>query len=284
MAAAGIARSTELTGGVLCAVLGVLLAVATVLGPLVAGRVRFHMSDDAIVQYVGGEVVTSAMALLCVVCAPFWVAGRAWAAALTAGASAYVIYTFVTVVMGQEYGTYPGNAEKAFLLYSAITACAVLLLVFSARTLMALPPLPNAPRGAATGLLVGLGALFALMWLAQLAGFYRSGPTDEYASATVLFWVIKYLDLGIIIPLLILTGLAQRHPTEVSNAAAITALGFMTWLLTAILLMAAAMVRQHAAGASPVLVVAFAVLLVPTAWVWIRWMIATTHALTRSLT
>ncbi|AXH95484.1 hypothetical protein [Ornithinimicrobium avium] len=280
MSTAGIARATELGGAVLCTVVGVLLLVATVLGPLVTGRVRFHMSEDALVQYVGGDLVTSSLALLFLVAAPFWSSGRAWAPALTAGGSAYVIYTFVTVVMGQEYAKYQGNAETAFLLYTAITAGSVLLLVFSVRACLALPPLPEVPRQGALALLIGLAVLFGLMWVAQLAGFYRTGPTDEYASATTLFWVIKYLDLGIIIPLLIITGLAQRHPTAVSNVAAITALGFMTWLLTAILLMSVAMLRQQAAGASWVLVVAFTVLLVPTVFVWVRWMIGASHAMT----
>lgn len=277
MPAAGVARSTELTGGVLCVVVALLLAVATVIGPLVAGRVRFHMSADALVQYVGGELVTSSLALLFLVCAPFWLSGRGWAPALTAGASAYVIYTFFTVVMGQEYGKYPGNAESAFLLYTAITASALLLLIFSVRALVALPPMASAPRRATLAVVIALGVLFALVWVAQLAGFYRTGATEEYTTATALFWVIKYLDLGIVIPLLIITGLAQRNPSAVSDVAAITALGFMTWLLTAILVMAAAMVRQHAAGASWVLVVAFAVLLVPTALVWIRWMMGLVH-------
>jgi len=265
-------RSTEVAGGVLSCVLGLLLVVAGVLGPVGTGLIRFHMSDDALVQYVGGELVTLALALVLLVCAPFWLSGRRWAPALTAGASAYVIYTFVTVVMGQEYGSYPGNAESAFLLYSAITACAVLLLLASARVSSALGPLPDPPHRAATVLLVGAGVLFALVWLAQLAGFYRSGPSDEYLTATALFWVIKYLDLGIVIPLLVVTGFAQRHPTPVTDSAALTALGFMTWLLAAIVLMAAEMVRQNAAGASWVIVVVFAVLLVPTAAVWLRWM------------
>ncbi|WP_435198449.1 hypothetical protein [Janibacter sp. GS2] len=277
MPAAGMARTTELTGGVLCVVVGLLLAVATVIGPLVAGRVRFHMSADALVQYVGGELVTSSLAVLFLACTPFWWAGRDWAPALTAGASAYVIYTFFTVVMGQEYGKYPGNAETAFLLYTAITASALLLLVFSVRALSALPPMPSAPRQATLAVVIALGVLFALLWMAQLAGFYRTGPTEEYTTATALFWVIKYLDLGIVIPLLIITGLAQRNPSAVSDVAAITALGFMTWLLTAILVMAAAMIRHQSVGASWVLVVAFAALLVPTALVWIRWMMELVH-------
>ncbi len=264
-------RSTEVTGGVLSSILGVLLLVAGLLGPLVTGRIRFHMSDDALVQYVGGELVTVLLAVVLLASAPFWFSGCPWAPALTSGASAYVIYTFVTVVVGQEYGSYRGNAEVAFLLYSAVTACAVLLLLTSARVLVALDPVPDLPHRAARALLVGAGVLFALTWLAQLAGYYRSGPTEEYLAATALFWVIKYLDLGIVIPLLIVTGVAQGHPTRATDAAALTALGFMTWLLAAIALMAAAMIREDAAGASWMVVVAFAALLVPTALVWLRW-------------
>lgn len=281
MPAVGITRSTDLTGAVLCVVAGLLLAVATLIGPLVTGRVRFHMSADALVQYVGGELVTSSLAVLFLVCAPLWWSGRGWAAALTAGASGYVIYTFCTVVMGQEYGKYPGNAEAAFLLYAAITASATLLLFFSVRALWDLPTMASAPRRATLAVTIAVGALFALVWLAQLAGFYRAGPTPEYTSATALFWVIKYLDLGVVIPLLILTGLAQRNPGPASDVAAITALGFMTWLLTAVLVMAAAMVRQQAAGASWVLVLVAAVVLVPTALVWMRWMVGLAHQLPR---
>ena len=87
----------------------------------------------------------------------------------------------------------------------------------------------------------------------------------------------EYLDLGIVIPLLVVTGFAQRHPTPATDSAAVTALGFMTWLLAAIVLMAVEMVRQNAAGASWVIVVVFAALLVPTAVVWLRWMARTTR-------
>ncbi len=128
------------TGAALSVILGLLLLTATVLGPLVADRVRFHMSSDALVQYVGGEA-------------------------------------FAPVVAGQEYGRYS------------------------------------------------------------------------------LFWLIKYLDLGLVIPLAIITGLLQRSPSPGTDAAAVTMLGFLTFLLAALLFTALEMLRRGTPGAFWVLVV-----------------------------
>lgn len=113
----------------------------------------------------------------------------------------------------------------------------------------------------------------ALLWLGQLAGFYRNGPTPEYESATALFWLIKYLDLGVIIPLAVITRLLQRSPSPGSDFAAVAMLGFMTWLFAALLFMAVEVVRRGTAGASWALVIGVLVLMVPTAAVWARWLI-----------
>lgn len=266
-----LGRSSEIAGAVTSVVLGLLLLLAAVLGPLVTGRIRFHMSDDALVQYVGGEIVTLVLAVALLVSAPAWVGGRPWAPALAAGAAGYAVYTFVTVVAGQEHARYPGNAEKAFLLYAAITAAAVVLLVVSFRALAA-TPVDVAPRQATARLLVAIGVVVGLLWLAQLAAYYRSGPSAEYESATALFWLIKYLDLGLLIPLSVLTALALRSPSPAVDAAAVTMLGFLTWLLAALVLMGLEMVRRDTPGASWVVVAGALVLLLPTAVLWARWL------------
>lgn len=265
------ARTPEVAGGVLSAVLGVTVLAAAVLGPLLAGRVHFHMSSDALVQYVGGEVVTVVVAVVLLASVPGWWAGWHWVPAVAAGASAYVAYTFATVVLGQEYARYPGNVEKAFLLYVAITAAAVALLVTSYRVLSAAGGL-DGPRRATGWVLVAIGAVIALLWLGQVAGFYRTGPTEEYQSATALFWLIKYLDVGVVIPLAITTGLLQRSPTPGTDAAAVTMLGFFGWLLLALVFMAVEMLRQGTPGASWVLAIGAVILLVPPVLAWSRWL------------
>jgi hypothetical protein len=192
--------------------------------------------------------------------------------AVAAGVAAYVVYTFFTVVTGQEYTRYQGNVEKAFLLYVAITALAVALLVTSFRVLASAGDV-GGPRRATGWVLIVIGAVVALLWLGQLAGFYRTGPTPEYESATALFWLIKYLDLGVVIPLAVITGVLQRSPSPGTDAAAVTMLGFLTWLLLALVFMALEMLREGTPGASWVLAIGALVLLVPPAVLWLRWLV-----------
>ena len=265
-----VGRTSEAAGAVLALVLSVLLLTATVLGPLVTDRVRFHMSSDALVQYIGGEIVTLLVAVVLLASVPAWWLGHHWPWVVAVGAAAYVMYTYATVVAGQEYDRYPGNVEKAFVLYVAITAAAVALLVTSFRALMAADL--SGPRQLTGWVLIGIGAIVALLWLGQLAGFYRTGPTPEYQTATALFWLIKYLDLGFVIPLAIITGLLQRTPSTVTDAAAVAMLGFLTWLLAALFFMAVEMLRRGTPGASWALTIGTLVLLAPTAMVWTRWL------------
>lgn len=229
------------------------------------------MSSDALVQYVGGEIVTIIVAVVLLASVPGWWAGWRWVPAVAAGASAYVVYTFATVVAGQEYTRYSGNAENAFLLYAAITAAGVTLLVTSFGILASSERL-DGPRRATGWVLIAIGAVIALLWLGQVAAFYRTGATHEYETATALFWLIKYLDLGAVIPLVVITGLLQRSSSPGSDAAAVTMLGFLSWLLLALVFMALDMVRQGTPGASWALAIGAMVLLVPSAVLWSRWL------------
>ncbi len=273
MTAETAARAAAVCSGLL----GALLVIAAALGPLMSGIVRFHLSEDALIQYVGGEIVTLVLAVVLLVAVPAWWTGAPWAAAVSAGGCAYVVYTMATVVAGQDYDRYPGNAEKAFLLYAAITATAVVLLVLAARLLVESGGRGAVPRQATAWLLLGLGIVFALIWIGQAVGHYRQGPSQEYESATALFWLVKYLDLGVVIPLLVMIGIGQRVGSSVVDAAAVAALGFMAWMLAALVAMAVEMVRRGAPGGSWVLVGAFLVLLAPTALVLSRWLMELLH-------
>ena len=257
-----------MAGGLLSLVLGALLMIAAALGPLVAGRVRFHMSSDAQVQYVGGEIVTIAVGAVLLVSAFGWWAGWHWVPAVATGVTAYVAYTFATVVAGQEYGRYAGNVEKAFPLYAAISAAAVALLVIAFRA-VASDGDSQVPHRATGWVLVTIGVLIALLWVGQLAGYYRTGPTHEYQTATSLFWLIKYLDLGIVIPLAVLTGVLQWSPSPGTDAAAVT-MGLLSCLLLAICFMGLEMLHRGTPGASWPLAIGALVLLLPPAALWVR--------------
>jgi hypothetical protein len=89
-----------------------------------------------------------------------------------------------------------------------------------------------------------------------------------------LFWLIKYLDLGLVIPLAVITGLLQRTPSVGSDAAAVTMRGFLSLLLAALFFMALEMLRRGTPGASWVLAIGVVVLLAPSAVLWGRWLMS----------
>lgn len=71
----------------------------------------------------------------------------------------------------------------------------------------------------------------------------------------------------------VVIGVLQRAPSPGTDAAAITMLGFLCWLLLALVLMAIEMLRQDTPGASWVIAVCAAVLLVPPTVQWARWLV-----------
>ncbi|MCA1982626.1 hypothetical protein [Nocardioides nematodiphilus] len=162
--------------------------------------------------------------------------------------------------------------EKAFLLYASIAAVAMVLLVVCARMLARAGDVTG-PRQATAWLLIVVATVIALLWVGQLAGFYRDGPSPEYEAATSLFWLVKLLDLAIVIPLTGFVAILQHTPSAGSDAAAVVVLGFMSCLFLALLGMAVEMLRRDTPGASWVLAIGALVLLVPTAALWGRWLL-----------
>lgn len=89
-----------------------------------------------------------------------------------------------------------------------------------------------------------------------------------------MFWLIKYLDLGLVIPLAVIIGLLQRTPSAGTDAAAMTMLSFLCLLLAALLFMALEMLRRGTPGASWALAIGVMALLVPSAVLWTRWLLS----------
>jgi hypothetical protein len=236
--------------------LGAGIAIAAVLGPLVTGVIRFRTSANAENQFIGGEVVSLAVvAPVLVAAGVLWLRGSRSAPALAVGPALYAVYTYVTAVLGQEYGRYPGNVEKYFLLYAALVAggAAVAAMAGAALVGMDLPPVPDGLRWFSAGMLLLIGAFFALAWLAQIRLVYAGEPPSEYEEGPALFWLIKLLDLGFLIPALVATGigLLRRHPLATPAAYAMTT--FVTCMALAIAGMAVAMEVKGDPASSPVM-------------------------------
>lgn len=263
----------ERLSAITSALLGLLVLIGIVLGPLVLDRVQFHMNRNSIVQYQGSEVVMLVVTLGLFVAAWMWNTDNRLAAVISPGLALFVIYTMVTVVMGQEYEQFPeGNAEKFFLLYAAITALAVVLVLLSLNATMEMTLHVSSRWISVTKWTLGLAAgLFALLWLAQIAAIYRDGLTAELAETRLLFWLVKYLDLGFLIPATFITIALLHYGQPLASMLVVSLSGFIVLMLVAIASMTISSRIHNEPEGVLLLAVGMVVLAIPVALVWWQW-------------
>jgi hypothetical protein len=106
-------------------------------------------------------------------------------------------------------------------------------------------------RRTLAGIFLALGGFFALAWAAQIRLVLAGEPPAEYREGPALFWVIKLLDVGFVIPALVATGigLLRRHPMAIRAAYGLA--GFATCLTGSVAGMAIAMEIKDDPSSSP---------------------------------
>ncbi|MEA2523745.1 MAG: hypothetical protein QOF01_5376 [Thermomicrobiales bacterium] len=238
--------------------LGTGIAAAAVLGPLVFKVIEFRTSKHIENQFVGGEVVSlGVVAPAAVAAGVLWLRGHRLAPALALGPSLYAVYTSTTAILGQEYSRYPGNVEKFFPLYAGLVAGGTALAAYAWSQLgerdLRMPS--DSLRRAAAGIFLGLGVFFALAWSAQIRLVVIGHPSAEYQEGPSAFWIVKLLDFGFVIPLLIVTGIGLFRGRPAAIRAAYGLAAFATCLAGSIAGMAVAMSAKHDPSAQPAMLV-----------------------------
>ena len=236
--------------------LGAGIVASAVLGPLVLKVIKFRTSEHLENQFVGGEVVSLAVVAPAASAAGvLWLRGHRLAPALALGPALYAVYTYTTAVIGQEYARYDGNVEQFFPLYVGLVAGGVTIATFAWSRLgeTELPMPSDRLRRTLGGVFLGIGGLFTLAWAAQIRLVVTGNPVAEYVEGPTLFWLIKLLDFGFVIPALMVTGvgLLRRHPTAIKPAYGLA--GFATCLAGSVVGMAIAMEAKNDPSAEPVL-------------------------------
>lgn len=249
---------------------GVLIAASSILGPLVLGVIRFHVSAGAEAQLIGGEVVSLfVVAPLAILAGMLWLRGNALAPTLALGPAGYSLYMYVQYIVGAQYERYPGNNEYAFPLYLAliILSWSIGLSAWRALATMPLPRLSSGTRRTLAALMLLLNVMFAFAWIgsivAVLTGPHTSPAWQEYEKDQTLFWLVRMMDLGFVIPasFAVAVGLLRRTTWAVTLVYAF--LGFQTLMVAAVAGMAIMMaVRSDPAGSSTLLGVSAVVSLV----------------------
>lgn len=238
--------------------LGAGIAASAVLGPLVLKVIEFRTSANIENQFVGGEVISLAVvAPMAVAAGVLWLRGHRLAPPLALGPALYAVYTYTTAVIGQEYGRYDGNVEQFFPLYAGLVAGGAAIATFAwgqlGETEAPLPP--DRLRRTMAGIFLGLGSFFALAWAQQLRLVYSGNPTAEYQEGPTIFWLIKLLDFGFMIPLLLATGVGLIRKNRTAIKAAYGLATFATCLAGSITGMAVVMQAKGDPSAQPVMLV-----------------------------
>jgi hypothetical protein len=250
--------------------LGLLIATSSILGPLVLGVIKFHVSPGAEAQLVGGEVVSLfVVAPLAVIAGVLWLRGNALAPTLALGPAGYSLYMYVEYIVGAQYERYPGNNEYAFPLYLIliILSWGIALRAWRALASTPLPRLSSGTRRTLAALMLVLNIMFAFAWIssivAVLAGPSTTPAWQEYEKDQTLFWLVRMMDFGFVIPasFVVAVGLLRRTKWAVKLAYAF--LGFQTLMVAAVAGMAIMMaVRSDPAASSTLLAVSAVISLV----------------------
>jgi hypothetical protein len=199
---------------------------------------------------------------------------------LTLGPSLYALYYVFTIVLGVQYDRYPGNNEQFFPLYLAITilAAALAFRAWSELSQQALPEPGVSLRRVTGGVLIATNLLIGLAWASSIWGVASgANVTDEYLGDPNMFWVIRLLDTGFVIPAGIATGIGLLLHRRFATRAAYGLLGFLTCEVSAIAGMAVVMQWRNDPYAEPVfLVFTLLATMIMAVLAW-RWLVVYLH-------
>jgi hypothetical protein len=225
---------------------------------LVLNVIRFRTSANIENQFIGGDAVSLGLvAPVAIVAGVLWLRDHRLAPALALAPALYAGYTYTSVVLGQEYGRYEGNVEKFFPLYAALVAVAgvIAAAAWSQLGRAGLPVPPVRLRRGVAGLFIAFAGLIALAWSRQIQLVITGHPTTEYLEGPTLFWLIKLLDFGFVIPAMIATGIGLLRSNPSAIKATYGLVGFLTCLTGSIAGMAVAMELKQDPSSQPAMIV-----------------------------
>ncbi len=253
--------------GAVAIVSGVALAAVALLGPLVLGTIEYRTSASGVWQIEGGDLVNL------VLITPILILGgvlhlmrRPGARYLLILSPVTLMYTGLSLGMGQEWGNpaYDGNVEQYAWLFLVLIIGGLILLIAS----LSMFTERDAPvfRRRSLRIFVAVMCLFlimfAVMWLSELTEVMSTGDTStgSYEATPTLWWIVRYLDLGITIPLGFVGLFLLLTKPERSYPLVLLFFGFFVTLGTAVLSMGVIMTMNDDPEAQPGALLVFGIL------------------------
>ena len=240
------------------------VASAALLGPLTDGAIRYHVSAAALNQVIGGDLVAVAL----VVPVSLFAAMLAWrrhpvAPVVALGPAVFAVYTYTQLALGGDFSRYAGNSERFFLLHLAIFVLGGAIAVRSWALIdgRRLPSMSlRSQHVLGSFVIVVAGFVLIGLHLPTLLDAWREHPErPEYLADPGVFWVVKLMDLGIVVPTLTAVGVGLLRGAGWARKAIYGVLGWFALLGSSVAAMAVVMQVKSDPAASIANTIAFGV-------------------------
>ena len=251
-------RNRLLGAGLMLLAAGVATVVG--LGPLVFGVLRYRISASSLNQIIGGDAAALTVVVpVTVLIGVLAIRGHPAAPVLALAPSVFVAYTYTQLIVGNEYLRLPGNVERFFplLLGAFVLAAAIAVRAWNSIPAARLPA-TSVRVDRTAGVLLLLIAAFVVvgLHLANYLDAMRDHPvTEQYLSSPTVFWLVKFMDLGIVVPAAIAVGIGALRRRPWARKPVYALLGTYTLIGASVAGMAITMAARHDPDSSGVTVI-----------------------------
>jgi hypothetical protein len=222
------------------------IAANSLLGPLIGDVIEYRYSETLINQAIGLDAISLFLvAPLCALCGIAVFRGYVLAAVPAFAPALYAAYMFPQYIVGPEYLTLPGNNESFFPphvgLFTLALACGLTIWSFVENDMLP----ERAPKaGRVLGIVMFLLVAFLLArWIPGLIDVWRSDTeSTEYLENPTAWWLIGTLDLGLVAPAAVATGIALLCGARWAGKATYALVG---WFVLVPIAVAAMQVSYH---------------------------------------
>lgn len=232
--------------GILLIAYGAGVAAVAVLGPLVTDVIRYHVVEAVEWQIIGGDVAALFLvAPTALLAGTLLLGGRRSGAVVALAPTAFGVYTYVQLAIGGEFGVQPGNSERFFPLFLAMFLLAGFGLIrawWAVSEAMLPEPSRSLRRVVVIVVFVLAGFLALGLHLPGVIDIVGGEPYDTaYVDSPTVYWVVKLMDLGIVVPAAIATGLGLVRRTASATKVMYAVVGWGALLGSAVAGMAIVM-------------------------------------------
>ena len=216
--------------------LAVALVATAALGPMGLGLLVWRVSPSGLIQLYGAHIAELLLVVPATLTAA-WLWPRAGrrdrgvAPALALGAGGYALYVSVQFVLFPDYSLYTGNNERFFLLFltSTVLSWVALVRAWAALNRRAIDSVSSPSRRlkrAFAFVVLATNGLIGSTWLSQVLGIAGGALPPGYADSPTGFWLIRLVDLGVVIPLSVVSAVAllRGHSAGIRTAPAVASL------------------------------------------------------------